>query len=191
METERMIELLVELHEGLVRLGPGAAYSTRRALTCCSELPEQPHILDIGCGTGAQTLTLAQHGGGRITATDLVPELLAVVTERMAAAGLADRVTTRAADMHELPFEDGAFDLLWSEGAIYIMGFDAGLSAWRRLLEPGGYLVVSEACWFRPEPPAELAQFWAEGYPRHAQPRSQRRCGSRAGLGDRGHVPSA
>lgn len=67
--------------------------------------------------------------------------------------------------MRALPFADGEFDLLWSEGAVYVMGFDAGLAAWRRLLRPGGYLVVSEASWFRPDPPKELADFWTEAYP--------------------------
>ncbi len=165
MEEARMIELLVALHEGLDRLGPGDARSTLRALRLCAELPQRPDILDIGCGTGAQTLTLAKNTDGMITATDLVPSLLSTVTERVAESGLQSRVTTQVADMNSLPFADGAFDLLWSEGAIYIIGFDRGLAAWRRLLKPGGYLVVSEASWFRPDPPDELAEFWAEGYP--------------------------
>ena len=165
MEEARMIELLVELHEGLDRLGPGDSRSTLRALRLCTELAPKPNILDIGCGTGAQTLTLAKNTDGRITATDLVSSLLSTVTERVAASGLQSRVTTRVADMSSLPFADGEFDLLWSEGAIYIIGFDTGLAEWRRFLEPGGYLVVSEAAWFRPNPPVELADFWAENYP--------------------------
>lgn len=165
MEEARMIELLVALHEGLDRLGPGDVRSTLRALRLCTELPPKPAILDIGCGTGAQTLTLARNTDGMITATDLMPSLLSTVTERVAASGLQSRVATQVADMNALPFADGAFDLLWSEGAIYIVGFDTGLAEWRRLLEPGGYLVVSEASWFRPDPPDELAEFWAEGYP--------------------------
>lgn len=160
-----MIELLVELHEGLDRLGPGDAESTLRALRLCRGLPAKPDILDIGCGTGAQTLTLAQHTDGTITATDLVPGLLERVAERAAASGLGYRVTTQVADMASLPFADGSFDLLWSEGALYILGFDTGLVAWRRLLRPSGYLVVTEASWFRDDAPPELSEFWAEGYP--------------------------
>ena len=165
MDEARMIELLVELHEGLDRLGPGDDQSTLRALRLCDELPAKPDILDVGCGTGAQTLALAMHTEGMITATDLMPGPLATLETKARERGVADRVTTRVADMSDLPFDDAAFDLLWSEGAIYIMGFDAGLDAWRRLLRPGGYLVVSEASWFRPDPPEELVRFWAEGYP--------------------------
>jgi ubiquinone/menaquinone biosynthesis C-methylase UbiE len=165
MDEARMIELLVALHEGLDRLGPGDSRSTLRALRLCSELAQKPNILDIGCGTGAQTLTLAKNTGGMVTATDLVSSLLSTVTERVAASGLQSRVTTRVADMNSLPFADGVFDLIWSEGAIYIIGFDNGLAEWRRFLKPGGYLVVSEASWFRSNPPDELADFWAESYP--------------------------
>ena len=165
MEEARTIELLVELHEGLDRLGPGDAQSTLRALRLCTELPPKPNILDVGCGTGAQTLTLAKNTNGTITATDLVPSLLATATERVAASDLQARVTTQVADMSALPFAEGEFDLIWSEGALYVMGFDRGLAAWRKFLKPGGYLVVTEASWFRPNPPRELAEFWAEGYP--------------------------
>jgi ubiquinone/menaquinone biosynthesis C-methylase UbiE len=134
-------------------------------LQACAFLPAEPRILDIGCGTGAQTLTLAGHTDGEIVATDLIPALLADLTDRAAARGLAGRITTREADMASLPFGDGEFDLVWSEGAVYIIGFDAGLQNWRRFVKPGGYLVVSEAAWFRHDPPVELAGFWAENYP--------------------------
>ena len=160
-----MIKLLVGLHEGLERLGPGDTQSTLRAIHLCSGLPAKPNVLEIGCGTGAQTLTLAKNTDGTITATDLASSLLATATGRLSASGLESRVKMLVADMNSLPFEAGDFDLIWSEGAIYIMGFDAGLAEWRRFLEPGGYLVVSEASWFRPDPPEELARFWAEGYP--------------------------
>lgn len=94
MEEARMIELLVALHEGLDRLGPSDAQSTLRALRLCTELAPRPNILAIGCGTGAQTLTLARSTDGMITATDLVFGLLSTVTERVAASGLQSRKRT-------------------------------------------------------------------------------------------------
>jgi SAM-dependent methyltransferase len=67
--------------------------------------------------------------------------------------------------MDALPFEPGQFDLIWSEGAIFIMGLFEGLQAWKPLLKKGGYMVVSDAAWFEPNPPQELVQWWEkEGY---------------------------
>lgn len=69
------------------------------------------------------------------------------------------------ADMTRLPFAPGSFDLVWSEGAIYIAGFEAGLRAWRELLRPGGGIAVTECTWLRPEPPAPLRRFFGDVYP--------------------------
>ena len=67
--------------------------------------------------------------------------------------------------MEALPFEAGLFDLIWSEGAIFIIGFEQGLTAWKPLVKRGGHLVVSDAAWFEPDPPHELVQWWEkEGY---------------------------
>lgn len=165
MREQRLIALLVELHRGLPRLGPGDAASTLRALALCKQLPAAPQILDLGCGSGAQTLTLAAAGDGAITAVDLVGDFLAVLEQRAQQQRLQKRIRCVQADMNALPFADTSFDLIWSEGAIYIVGFDQGLKNWRPLLQPGGYLVVSELSWFRSDPPAELTAFWGEHYP--------------------------
>jgi SAM-dependent methyltransferase len=165
MEMDRQTELLVALHHGLSRLGPGNAECTLKALALCEDLPAAPDILDVGCGTGAQTLVLASATDGRITATDLIRAFLAQVEERAAEMGLDKRIQTVAADMNDLPFPDGSFGLIWSEGAIYIMGFDRALVKWRPFATPGGYLVVSELSWFRPDPPPEIRDFWGRHYP--------------------------
>jgi ubiquinone/menaquinone biosynthesis C-methylase UbiE len=165
MDDERFIQLLVELHEGQPRLGPGNDETTLKALALCEHLPAQPEILDIGCGTGAQTLALAAGSDGHITAVDLIPSFLARLEENLVDRGLEERVEIREADMRSLPFSEARFDLVWSEGAIFIMGFDNGLTEWRPLVKPGGYLVVSDAAWFRPDPPQEVQDFWNEHYP--------------------------
>jgi len=165
MEEERFIELLVELYDGLPRLGPGNAQSTLKALALCKHLPDAPDILDVGCGTGAQTLVLASATSGKITATDLIPQFLDQFTKTIQEEGLENRIQTQEADMNKLPFPDNSFDLVWSEGAAYIMGFDNALTEWKRLVKPGGYLVVSEASWFKPNPPSEIKKFWDENYP--------------------------
>jgi SAM-dependent methyltransferase len=67
--------------------------------------------------------------------------------------------------MASLPFEDGSLDLIWSEGAIYNMGFTRGIEAWRQFLKPGGVLAVSEITWLRPDPPDDIKGFWETEYP--------------------------
>ncbi len=165
MDEARFIELLVDLHAGLRRQGPGSPASTLRALQLCAELPHQPEILDVGCGAGEQSLTLAEATGGTVTAVDLFGSFLEDLEAEAGRRGLGGRVRTLQADMTDLPLDDGSFDLVWSEGAVYIMGFDAGLDAWRRLLRPGGLLAVSELSWFTEDPPADLRAHWEAEYP--------------------------
>jgi ubiquinone/menaquinone biosynthesis C-methylase UbiE len=101
----------------------------------------------------------------RIVASDLFAGFLGQLRERAATTGQARRIQTVAADIQRLPFRGGSFDLIWSEGAAYFMGFDAVLAAWRPLARAGGYLVFSELSWFRPDPPAEIRDYWDVHHP--------------------------
>ena len=152
------------VHQGLPREAPGDDASTLQALAMIPSLPHTPQILDIGCGPGAQTVALAQATQGQITAVDTHQPFLDVLARRAEQAGVSDRITPLNMSMFELTF-DNPFDLIWSEGAIYIIGFEKGLKAWRLLLKPSGYLVVTEATWLKPDPPEAAASFWDEAYP--------------------------
>jgi ubiquinone/menaquinone biosynthesis C-methylase UbiE len=165
MQPHRHIELLVSLHTGLSRLGPGSDAATLQALALCAELPAKPLILDIGCGSGAQSLVLAAAGPSRLVAMDMIPGFVVQLMQQAALKAITDRISGVVADMHALPFAQQCFDLIWSEGAIYNMGFDYGLERWRPLLRPGGYLVVSEMSWFESNPTQELRDYWRENYP--------------------------
>lgn len=158
-------DLFRELTEALPRQGPGSTVATLRALAIIIGLPLHPRILDIGCGPGAQTIDLARATGGDIVALDLDEQFLAQLRTRAEAARVADRITTLKGSMLAMDFARDEFDLIWSEGAIYLMGFAAGLSICRRFLKPGGWVVVSELTWLMPEPPAEAREFWARNYP--------------------------
>ena len=165
MDDARMIELLVELHHGLARLGPGDDEETLRALALCAPRSERPAILDIGAGTGAQSLCLARASGGRVVAVDRYAAFVAELADRARDAGLAQCIAPCVADMACLPFAAGSFDIVWSEGAAYQLGFDVALEQWRSLLRPGGWLVVTELAWFGAARPPEAVAFWAEQYP--------------------------
>lgn len=153
-------------HDGLLpREAPGSAATSRLLLRLVGALPAGPRIVDIGCGTGAASLPLAAGTGGRVVAVDTHEPYLARLRADAVTAGVDDRVDTLAAPMQELPLPDGSADLVWAEGSAYVMGFDAALRSWRRLLAPGATLVLTEAEWTTPEPSRAALEFWAAGYP--------------------------
>ncbi|MCT4353274.1 bifunctional class I SAM-dependent methyltransferase/N-acetyltransferase [Streptomyces sp. Je 1-79] len=153
------------LHHGLPRQGPGSDTTTRRLLALAGPLPERPRVLDLGCGPGRSALLLAAEAGAEVTAVDLHQPFLDELRQAAAARGLGDRVHTLNADMGELPFPDGSFDLLWAESSAYSIGFDTALRSWRRLLAPGGTLVLTECEWTVHEPSQEARAFWEVHYP--------------------------
>ena len=159
-------QLLVDLHRRATRQGPGGEAETKRALELAG-LDRSRHlkIADIGCGTGASTILLAKELDADITAVDFLPEFLDELQIRANDHGVADRVTTLNCSMDALPFTVEEFDLIWSEGAIYNMGFEAGVSAWSRFLKPGGKLIVSEISWLSATRPPELQSHWEREYP--------------------------
>lgn len=174
-------ELFFELFSGLPRQGPGDSESTRRALALVPPLSRESRILDIGCGTGTQTLELARHTPASVVAVDFHAPFVEELARTAARLGLGDRVQACVGDMAHLGFPPRSFDLVWSEGAIFAIGFDAGLVAWRDLLRPGGHLAVSELCWFRPDPPRECADFFASEYPAMRDVAANREAAVRAG----------
>jgi ubiquinone/menaquinone biosynthesis C-methylase UbiE len=158
--------MIFEVFGGLPRQGPGNDESTEKAFKMIPSVPAGAGILDIGCGVGMQTIHLAGICDNcHITATDIYQPYLDRLMENAAGKGLADRISTVCASMDELPFEDGEFDIIWAEGSIFVMGFEKGLSYWKRFLKEGGYLALTESAWFTDSPSAEALQFWQECYP--------------------------
>jgi ubiquinone/menaquinone biosynthesis C-methylase UbiE len=160
-----MFDYFIEFYKRLDRQGPGDDKYTEMAFRLLENLPPNPRILDVGCGSGSQTLALARLAPGEITAVDVYDCFLNKLNENVQKETLKGIITTLNASMFQLPFEEGNFDIIWSEGSIYIMGFEKGLKEWKRFLKPGGYLVASEITWLRKDIPAEILDFWNAAYP--------------------------
>lgn len=159
------INLICEYFASIERQGPGSPEVTKQALQFVDNLTENSRILDIGCGTGGQTMVLAQNTTCNIIGLDLFPGFIDIFNTNAQKLDLAQRVSGIIGSMDNLPFDNEQFDLIWSEGAIYNIGFERGIREWNKFLKPGGYIAVTEASWFTEQRPQEITDFWQNAYP--------------------------
>lgn len=157
--------LICEYFSLIERQGPGSNEVTIKALSFIDGLSTESRFADLGCGTGGQTMVLAQHAPGNITGIDLFPTFIDLFNANAQKHNLHNRVKGVVGSMDNIPFQEEELDVIWSEGAIYNIGFERGLNEWRKFLKTGGYVAVSEASWFTNERPEEIEQFWKEAYP--------------------------
>ncbi|MEJ2108865.1 MAG: class I SAM-dependent methyltransferase [Acidobacteriota bacterium] len=159
------LNLICEYFSHLDRQGPGSPEITTKALSFIDNLTNESQIADIGCGTGGQTMVLAHHAPGSITGIDLFPVFIDLFNSNAIKLKLQKRVKGVVGSMDKLAFQKEELDLIWSEGAIYNIGFERGLKEWRKFLKTGGYIAVSEASWFTDKRPDEINDFWQDAYP--------------------------
>ncbi len=162
---EFQFQLICDYFTRLERQGPGSEETTRKALSFIHNLPVDAKMADIGCGTGTQTITLAENTTGHIKAIDLFPEFINILNSRIKDLNYDSRIKAVIESMDSLSFEESELNLIWSEGAIYNIGFERGLNEWKKYLKKGGYIAVSEVSWFTEERPAEINDFWKDAYP--------------------------
>jgi len=160
------MELLIDFHKDAERQGPGSNEDTLRALSFIDlDKKSRLKVADIGCGSGSQTISLAQNLNAEITAVDLFPEFLDKLNNNSKKLGLQDKIVTLEKSMDDLPFAKEEFDIFWSEGAIYIIGFENGVKKWKEYLKIGGYIALSEITWTTNSRPDEIEQHWNNEYP--------------------------
>ena len=159
------MEYFYELFEALPRGGPGDNKSTQKAFNTIPKRPEHPLILDIGCGPGVQTIELAKLSNGRIIALDNHQAFLDKLTNTAKKEELLDHIGPTNRSMLDMDFEENAIDIIWSEGALYFLGFQNGLRRCHQLLKNDGFLAVTEIVYLVNNPPASLIQYFEKEYP--------------------------
>jgi len=158
------LNVIYEYFSNVERQGPGSPEITLKALSFIDGLTEKSKVADIGCGTGGQTMVLAQIIPCEITGVELWPDFINQFNQNAQNKNLHGRMKGIVGNMENLPFQEEDLDLIWSEGAVYNIGFKRGLNEWRKFLKQGGYIAVTENTWFTEERPAEIQEFWQKAY---------------------------
>lgn len=159
------MQMICEYFSNVERQGPGSPEVTLKALSFIDNLSKDAKIADLGCGTGGQTMTLAQAVSGQITGIDIFPEFITKFNQNASKLNLSHRVKGEIGSMFELPFQTEELDLIWAEGSIYHIGYEKGLNEWRKFLKNDGYIAVTEVSWFTDKRPKEIEEFWMDAYP--------------------------
>ena len=157
--------LINEFFTELERQGPGSPGETIRALSFIKNLSSKTKFADLGCGTGCQTMVLAQNTEAIITALDLYAGSIDKLNAAAGKLGLQNRIKGIVGSMDDLPFQSEEFDVIWSEGAIANIGFEKGLNYWKYFLKKDGYVAVTYESWFTEERPAEIEKWWVDAVP--------------------------
>jgi SAM-dependent methyltransferase len=107
-------------------------------------------VLDVGCGTGGDTLAMARDiaPGGTAIGIDLDPTMIKLAQQAAVEAGLHRQVRFMNADARALPFDDNTFDACWSERLLqHLEDPGATLNQMIRVTRSGGQVSVAEADW--------------------------------------------
>ncbi|MBN1222842.1 MAG: class I SAM-dependent methyltransferase [Candidatus Aminicenantes bacterium] len=181
-------DIFFEIHHDLPREGPGRDVYTEKAYGMLPAL-DKPSILDIGCGPGGPTIKLARLSGDRVIGIDTHQPYLDRLQSKIDEAGLSNRVKAAKQSMFAMNFPRESFDIIWAEGAIYIIGFERGLWEWKKFIKPRGFLVVHEMAWLQPHPPDEIAAYWKKMYSGITTAAENIKIISRCGYDLLGHFP--
>lgn len=157
-------KIFFDIHKNLPREGSGRDEYTQKAFEIIPPI-KQPRILDIGCGPGLQTIKLAKLTDGEIIGIDIHQPYLDQLEKNAKKENLSHRIKTINQSMFNLDFPKEHFDIIWTEGSIFIIGFEQGLNEWKKFIKKNGYLAIHEMTWLKDNPPKEISDYWKKMYP--------------------------
>jgi ubiquinone/menaquinone biosynthesis C-methylase UbiE len=115
------------------------------ALLTAEAVRGQGRVLEVAAGTGLFTTAIAKVAR-EIIATDYAPAMVEILAKRVQQAGLRN-VRCEQADIKALHFDSGSFDCVVAANVLHLMpNLEEALAALRRVLRPGGKLVVPTFC---------------------------------------------
>jgi len=152
------MELIIDFFKSMDYLGPNCKEESVKVINSLSITNKNIKIADIGCGTGRPTEILANELNGKIIAIDLAEEFLEPAKKRFNDKNL--NIETSCQDMGNLNFDVEEFDLIYSEGSIYNIGFEKGINYWKKFIKLNGYLVVAEISWLTEKRPKKIQEYW-------------------------------
>lgn len=159
---DKIPQAIFDFFEKMPRQGPGSEKLTKKLLQKFRYLlPSNPIAADMGCGNGAATLILAEQGIS-ITGVDIHQPFLDDMMQKAKDKGLERLVKKHQSSMIETNFANNSLDLIWSEGAVFTVGFENALKAFFPILKSGGLLGVSDCFYFQKNTPKEVEKQWQE-----------------------------
>ncbi|MGR3615102.1 MAG: class I SAM-dependent methyltransferase [Paracoccaceae bacterium] len=141
--THDTIDFLEDLW-GEGYLSPGGSDEVARVVQGVEV--EGKHLLDIGCGSGAiAVLMVEKFGAAKVTGIDVETPVCEAARDRVREAGLEDRIDIVKVTPGPMPFDEGAFDIVFSKDSIIHIPDKAAMAAEAfRVLKPGGRFAASD-----------------------------------------------
>lgn len=132
-----------QLHEEELASERGASFAA--VLGGLPKVQPGARVLDLGCGSGLLTIVLADKGC-KVTGVDFSADMLDQARINAARHGVAGNAEFVQADVHELPFDEGTFDLVVTRNVTWVLQDVARVYAGvLRVLKPGGMFVNIDA----------------------------------------------
>ena len=159
---DKIPQALFDFFERMPRQGPGSEKLTKELLQKFRYLlPSKIVAADMGCGSGAAALILAEEGIS-VTGVDIYQPFLDDMMQKAKQEGLGHLVKSHQSSMIETGFAENSFDLIWSEGAVFTVGFENALKAFFSILKSGGIVGVSDCFLFQKDTPDVVKKQWEE-----------------------------